>query len=77
MNKIAREHITEYRTTERPWTSRTNATGYGRKVPTCYQIKLAGTRNVWRRVYCRIFSNAGTCYVIANGVERVLNFDQF
>ncbi len=35
-------------------------TGYGKKVPTSLMIKLKGR---WRRVYCCIFSNTGTCYV--------------
>lgn len=36
------------------------ATGYGRKIPTPYMVKLNGK---WRRVYCAIFSNIGTCYI--------------
>jgi hypothetical protein len=36
------------------------ATGYGRKIPTRYMIRLNGK---WRRVYCCIFSNSGTCYI--------------
>ena len=38
------------------------ASGYGRKVPTTRMVRLPGDRR-WRRVYCAIFSNAGTCYV--------------
>jgi len=38
------------------------ASGYGRKIPTRHMVKLPGT-NRWRRVYCCIFSNSGTCYV--------------
>jgi hypothetical protein len=37
-------------------------TGYGRKIPTSYMVKLPGGKR-WRRVYCCQFSNAGTCYV--------------
>lgn len=37
-------------------------TGYGRKIPTQHMVKLPGS-NRWRRVYCCIFSNSGTCYV--------------
>ena len=37
-------------------------TGYGRKIPTIHMVKLPGSPR-WRRVYCCIFSNAGTCYV--------------
>ena len=36
--------------------------GYGRKIPTSRMVKLPGS-DKWRRVYCCIFSNAGTCYV--------------
>jgi hypothetical protein len=38
------------------------ATGYGRKIPTTNMVKLPGSGH-WRRVYCCIFSNIGTCYV--------------
>lgn len=36
--------------------------GYGRKIPTQHMVKLPGSPR-WRRVYCCIYSNAGTCYV--------------
>ena len=36
------------------------ATGYGGKIPTRQMIKFNGK---WRRVYCCIFSNSGTCYI--------------
>ena len=36
------------------------ASGYGRRVPTRHMIRHDGR---WRRVYCCIFSNAGTCYI--------------
>lgn len=36
------------------------ASGYGRRIPTPYMVKI-GKR--WRRVYCCIYSNSGTCYV--------------
>jgi len=38
------------------------ASGYGKKIPTSYMVKLPGSPR-WRRVYCCTFSNAGTCYV--------------
>ncbi len=40
--------------------------GYGRRIPTSRMIRLRGR---WRRVYCCIFSNSGTCYV-EQGEER-------
>ncbi len=49
---------------------RTAQSGYGRKIPTTKMVKLPGS-NRWRRVYCCIFSNAGTCYV-AKGNDWVV-----
>ncbi len=43
------------------------ATGYGKKIPTVSMIKLPFGRKIWRRVYCCIFSNSGSCYVVYNG----------
>ena len=39
-------------------------TGYGRKIPTTREVRHNGR---WRRVYCCIFSNSGTCYITAPG----------
>jgi hypothetical protein len=39
-----------------------NRTGYGKKIPTVYMVKLPGS-NRWRRVYCCQYSNIGTSYV--------------
>lgn len=36
------------------------ATGYGSRIPTQYMVKYQGK---WRRVYCFIFSNVGTCFI--------------
>lgn len=36
------------------------ATGYGRKIPTRYMVRI---RNRWRRVYACQLGNAGTCYI--------------
>lgn len=36
------------------------ATGYGNRIPTRNMVFFNGS---WRRVYCRIFSNIGTCYI--------------
>jgi hypothetical protein len=38
------------------------ASGYGRRIPTRTMVKLPGTKR-WRRVYCCIYSNVGTCYI--------------
>lgn len=36
------------------------STGYGRRIPTTYMVKH---NNRWKRVYCCIYSNSGTCYI--------------
>ena len=36
------------------------ASGYGSRIPTRYMVRYNGKL---RRVYCAIFSNAGTCYI--------------
>ena len=43
-------------------------TGYGDKIPTQRMVFID---NKWRRVYCRIYSNIGTLYVLINK-ERVI-----
>ena len=40
------------------------SSGFGRKIPTRYMVKISGR---WCRVYCCIFSNSGTCYVMSKG----------
>jgi len=36
------------------------ATGYGKRIPTRHMVRYNGK---WRRVYCAIYSNIGTCYI--------------
>lgn len=36
------------------------ATGYGKRIATATMINYKGK---WRRVYCAIYSNIGTCYI--------------
>jgi hypothetical protein len=45
------------------------ATGYGSKIPTRFMVRTIGQK--WRRVYCAIFSNVGTCYVM-HGKEKTI-----
>jgi len=42
------------------------ASGYGPKIPTSKMV-LFGNR--WRRVYCMIYGNSGSCYFIVHGEE--------
>ncbi len=43
------------------------ASGYGKRIPTRHMVRHAGK---WRRVYCCIYSNVGTCYIgkLADGL---------
>lgn len=52
-----------HRVTAMPLTRRP-ADGYGRKLPTRHMVRY---ENRWRRVYCCIYSNAGTCYILKGG----------
>lgn len=45
------------------------ATGYGAKIPTRYMVRTIDQK--WRRVYCAIFSNVGTTYVM-HGKQKTI-----
>ena len=47
------------------------ASGYGRKIPTTQMVQLPGSKR-WRRVYCCIYSNIGTCYVTSGGKDWIV-----
>lgn len=53
-------------------TPRTGQTvsGYGRKIPTRYQIRYEGR---WHRVYMMQYGNAGTPYILHQGEDLVLS----
>jgi len=44
------------------------ASGYGRRIPTRTMVRFNGR---WRRVYCCIYSNAGTCYIGTLGGSEI------
>lgn len=46
-----------------------SATGYGSKIPTRYMVRTVDQK--WRRVYCAIFSNVGSTYVM-HGKEKTI-----
>ena len=48
------------------------ASGYGKKIPTVYKVRLPGEK-IWRRVYCCIFSNIGTNYVLKKGEMVIIH----
>lgn len=57
---LQRDEIIAARITEEPRYGR-NVDGYGRKIPTRYQVQLTDKR--WRRVFVCCYSNSGTAYV--------------
>ena len=50
------------------------ATGYGPKIPTEYMVKNNGR---WQRVYCAIYSNIGTLYIISGGIKLIVNIGDY
>ena len=44
------------------------ASGYGSKIPTRYKVKH---NNRWKRVYCCIYGNSGTLYIM-QGKDRLI-----
>ena len=47
------------------------ATGYGAKIPTQYKASINGK---FRRVYCKIYSNTGTCFVMLGKQKQIVDF---
>lgn len=47
-----------------------SVTGYGRKLPTRYMVRTIDQR--WRRVWCCCFSNVGTCYIVQDGENIIV-----
>ena len=69
MKKYCLSSLKEYgRVKETECPKSNSKTGYGSKIPTKTVVFID---NKWRRVYCRIYSNIGTCYVLIKG-ERVI-----
>ena len=46
------------------------ASGYGKAIPTSKMIYLCG---VWRRIYCTIYSNNGTCWIKSDGKKLIVD----
>lgn len=53
------------------------ATGYGRKIPTRYQVKFESGRDFvgprWHRVYVMQYGNAGSAYILVRGEVMFLD----
>ncbi len=62
MKYLDMSEVQTRRMTEPPrWRSRS---GYGSKLPTSYELRIAGR---WHRVYMVCWSNSGTAYVLRKG----------
>ncbi len=65
----------EHKVSTLPWQERGlsfTASGYGAKIPTSYMVHYL---NRWHRVYCRIYSNIGSLYIVSKGVKiRVTDY---
>jgi len=64
-------NVTAARAGDTPNYGRT-ASGYGRKIPTRWEVQIDGDRR-WRRVYVIQLSNAGSPYCVVNGKDVYLN----
>lgn len=68
----------DQQTVERVYTKdpggRANKTGYGKRIPSRFMIKLKGRSRPFR-VYVACFSNAGTPYIQIGGEDRVIGWN--
>ena len=60
-----------------PWQKRglrETMSGYGKKLTTSRKVFFEGR---WYRVYCCIYSNAGSCYIVKGGRALYLRYDHY
>ena len=67
---LIRLMIIETQNKPAPLSSQT-ATGYGDRIP-CGFLARVETDGKFYRVYCRIFSNIGTCYIVKSGKRYIV-----
>lgn len=66
-------YLTPFATIDKPAPqSGKNVSGYGSKIP-CSKMIQTEQNGIFRRVYCRIFSNIGTCYIVVKGERYIVN----
>ena len=71
MKKYCLSSLKEYgRVKETECPKSNSKTGYGDKIPTNTMVFVG---NKWRRVYCCIYSNIGTCYVLINKKRVIID----
>lgn len=74
--QLVRLECTKYAIIEKPLPHHVRglsytATGYGAKIPTRYMVRTIDKK--YRRVYCRIYSNSGTLYVMHGKTRTIVN----
>ena len=47
------------------------ASGYGKAIPTEYMVRTINQK--WRRVYCTVYSNIGTCWIVQDGEKIIVD----
>lgn len=67
INYLTEDEITEVVRTNDNFRQK-SATGYGKKIPTQYKIRLTNGKTY--RMYCMIYSSVGSCYIVQNGALR-------
>ncbi len=63
-----------HRISELPWQKQGlsyTASGYGAKIPTHHMVRTIDQK--WRRVYCTIYSNIGTLWIVQDGEKIIVN----
>ena len=71
MKKYCLSSLKEYgRVKETECPKSNSKTGYGDKIATQYLVFI---EKKWRRVYCCIYSNIGTCYVLINKKRVIID----
>ena len=68
MKALTADMTTDAKITETP--RHYSATGYGRKIPTEYMLRIARR---WHRVYVMNYGNAGSAYVLIKGETHFLS----
>ena len=47
------------------------SSGYGAKIPTRHMVRTVDQK--WRRVYCTIYSNIGTLWIVQHGEKIIVD----
>lgn len=67
---LSDDDVLEVRITEAPFNR--SVSGYGRRIPTQYMLKLASAKGRWHRVYAMCYGNGSSAYVDRGGKAHFL-----